>query len=386
MSAGYASRLSSYPNKGICGLPEQMDTHRGYQLKLRQLIEYVQRSKYTVVLTGAGISTSAGIPDFRGPNGIWTVEQQQQQQQHQQQQTSTKNKRKRSTLNSTKDTLTYDVNNTTSTSTTLMNFTEAQPTLTHQIITKLVQDDDTKNHDSNDSDDTHTTGTIQNRTRRNIQFVVTQNVDGLHRRSGLSRRYHCALHGCTFTELCHTCHTEYFRTYDVGTVGFQHTGRYCPQCCGDGADIDTTSTKDRNHEFGKLYDTVLDWEDALPEYDYNRSMEHCRRADLVLCLGTSLRIGPVNELPLLAKQFIIVNLQITPLDAQAVLVLRQRTDKVMVDLFRGLSGCDFIQSGSGTPPQQPILPTKVEQIWKIPVPFRQKEEDNDDDENDEDYE
>lgn len=65
MSAGYASRLSEYPNKGVCGLAENFDSARALTVKMEKLIKLVQESKHFVVLTGAGISTSAGIPDFR---------------------------------------------------------------------------------------------------------------------------------------------------------------------------------------------------------------------------------------------------------------------------------------------------------------------------------
>ena len=75
MSGGYADRLKHYPNKGVCGLPEQLDTERQLQAKLEILVKRVRDAKHLVVFTGAGISTAAGIPDFRGPSGIWTVQQ-----------------------------------------------------------------------------------------------------------------------------------------------------------------------------------------------------------------------------------------------------------------------------------------------------------------------
>jgi mono-ADP-ribosyltransferase sirtuin 6 len=95
---------------------------------------------------------------------------------------------------------------------------------------------------------------------------------------------------------------EYFRDFDVGGMSFQKTGRKCEKCQGD------------------LCDTLLDWEDALPETDFERATEECEKADLALCLGTSLRIEPAGSLPELAKKYVIVNLQETPKDEQAAMV------------------------------------------------------------------
>ena len=78
-SDNYAGRLSEYKNKGICGLPEKNETKRSLEAKLKRLIQLVKESKHTTVITGAGISTNAGIPDFRGPKGIWTLENKQKQ-------------------------------------------------------------------------------------------------------------------------------------------------------------------------------------------------------------------------------------------------------------------------------------------------------------------
>jgi NAD+-dependent protein deacetylase sirtuin 6 len=315
MSAGYASRLKEYPNKGICGLPEQKDTRRSYQLKMQQLFQLIQQSSYIVILTGAGISTAAGIQDFRGPRGIWTLEQQKELSKR----GSSKKRRRNESGNSVSTTRELQTEEIAKEAKNEMNFTAAMPTLTHNIITSLVA-------------------------RDIVKFVITQNVDGLHRRSGLLRAKHSVLHGCAFTEKCEICCTEFFRDTDVGGMSFQKTGRECDLCNGD------------------LRDTLLDWDDPLPEDDLERSEYHCKNADLVLCLGTSLRIQPANQLPLKAKRFVIVNLQQTPMDEQAALIVRERVDIVMEDIEKWLSEADL---RANTAIDRKQTTPQIERVWKM---------------------
>ena len=69
MSVNYAEGLSPYDYKGKCGMKEKYDAPEVVETKVRELASWVAKSQHFVVHTGAGISTSAGIPDFRGPNG-----------------------------------------------------------------------------------------------------------------------------------------------------------------------------------------------------------------------------------------------------------------------------------------------------------------------------
>lgn len=144
-----------------------------------------------------------------------------------------------------------------------------------------------------------------------VQYIVSQNVDGLHLRSGYPRERLAELHGNLFAERCGECKKEVLLDYDIGGVGLKPTGRKCESCGG------------------AMHDTIVDWCDPLPEEEFAESQAQCKQADLILCLGTSLRIIPVAELPLLAKAFVVVNLQATPLDAQAALVIRGKVDDVM---------------------------------------------------------
>lgn len=94
--------------------------------------------------TGAGISTAAGIPDFRGPNGVWTLE----------------SKGLKPSIN--------------------ISFDNAVPTYTHMALKKLCD-----------------TG--------HVKYIVSQNIDGLHLRSGVPRHCIAELHGNMYTEKCNTC-------------------------------------------------------------------------------------------------------------------------------------------------------------------------------------
>lgn len=314
-SAGYADRLKPYDNKGVCGLPESCDSRRVLDKKIGTLVDLVRGSKHTVILTGAGVSTSAGIPDFRGPNGVWTRQMKEEEEEkakavkekekavkgaaHRPAKRTKKDAKRRGAAGAEegagegggeRENSTEGAGPAPAAGPIARRFEDARPTLTHRAITHLTS-------------------------LGYVSYVATQNVDGMHRRSGLHRGRHSALHGCVFTEKCEDCGMEYFRDFDLGGVSFKKTGRKCERAGGGCG--------------GDLRDTILDWDDALPVRDWEWAQDEFSAADLCLALGTSLRIEPVGCLPLQAKRFVIVNLQATPFDKDATLIIRSRVDEVM---------------------------------------------------------
>ena len=123
MSLNYAAALSKYPDKGVLGTVEIFEDSNKVEEKASILSSIISTSQNIVFLTGAGISTSAGIPDFRGPHGVWTLEEKG---------------------------LTPEVN---------IDFTQANPSLTHFAINAIA--DSGKDC-----------------------YIVSQNVDNLHMKSG----------------------------------------------------------------------------------------------------------------------------------------------------------------------------------------------------------
>lgn len=96
-----------------------------------------------------------------------------------------------------------------------------------------------------------------------VRFVISQNIDGLHLKTGLPRKNLAELHGNMFIEECNTCFRQFVRSTATTSVGQKCLDKMCPR-------QQITGRACR----GKLRDNILDWEANLPESDLQMSEFH----------------------------------------------------------------------------------------------------------------
>lgn len=233
--------------------------------KTTELAEAIVRAKCLVVYTGAGVSTAASIPDYRGPDGVWTR------------------------LSRGENIGSY-------------NLTDADPTLTHMSIIKLYQEG-------------------------MVKHVVSQNCDGLHVRSGLPPKALSEIHGNMFVEVCTECEEEdksYYRLFDVteNTRLRRHqTNRYCHEC---GSQLRDTIV--HFGEKGNLH-WPLNWQGAIEKAKMADCIL-CLGSSLKV-LKRYHALWGMSRVKTRRPSLYIVNLQWTPKDDLAALKISGRCDDVM---------------------------------------------------------
>ena len=224
----------------------------------------IERARRVAVLTGAGISTESGIPDFRSPGGLWTRQAPIGFAEFLASETARSESWRRRFAS---DPL----------------FRAARPNRGHRAVTELVR-------------------------RGLARAVITQNIDGLHQRSGIPEDGVVELHGNTTRAGCLDCGAG----YEIAALraDFERDGR-APRCVSCGGLVKTATIS-----FGQ----------ALPAAALRRAEAEAYAADLFLAIGTSLVVRPAAGLPELAKAegalLAIVNREPTRLDGAADLVVR----------------------------------------------------------------
>ncbi len=229
---------------------------------IAQAIALLEQSKHTVALTGAGISTPSGIPDFRSPHsGLW--------EKYDPMEVASFYGFKRNPQNF------YDWLHP-----LLTQMLDAKPNAAHLALTQLE-------------------------TYGPLKSIITQNIDTLHIKAG-SKNVH-EIHGHIREATCIRCYEVY--TAEMALSNFLATGEtpHCPACGG------------------VLKPNVILFGELLPVTVLNQSRLQSRRCDLMLVVGSSLETAPAGDLPLLAKQsgasLVIVTLSETHLDDWADIVI-----------------------------------------------------------------
>ncbi len=228
-----------------------------------RLSRYIDAAKRCVIFTGAGISTESGIADFRSPGGIWSRMQPISFQDF----IASEDMRREAWRR--KIAIDRDA-------------TGATPNRGHRAIAALVE-------------------------RGTCQCVITQNIDGLHQRSGVPDEKLIELHGNGTYALCLDCSKRYELAPIYATI---EAAGPLPECSSCGGIIKTATIS-----FGQ----------AMPQAAMEKAQQACMACDLFIVLGSSLVVYPAAGLPRLAQRsgaaLVIVNREPTEQDPLADLVL-----------------------------------------------------------------
>ena len=226
-----------------------------------------------MALTGAGVSTESGIPDFRGPAGIWT-----------------------------RDPRAERLSN--------IGYYVADPSVRRESWRRRLE------HPAWDARPNAAHRALAALERRGrLDLLVTQNIDGLHLLAGSSPERTIEIHGSIRDTACLHCGDRRPMRETLERVRAGDPDPACHACGG--------ILKSATISFGQNLDPAL----------LRRSEAAAAECDLFLAVGTSLTVYPVARLPELAlaagARLVIVNAEPTPLDDVAHAVLRGSAGQVL---------------------------------------------------------
>jgi len=258
-------------------------------IPIDEVVEALVKSKYAIALTGAGVSTESGIPDFRGPSGIWTRNPEAERRAYEVYSLFLRDPRR-----FWEEYL--------STSSILESYIEkAQPNPSHFALAEL-----------------ESMGVLK--------CVITQNIDGLHEKAGSKNVIE--FHGSIYKLRCVDCGARYPKS-DFNLIALRDEGKLPPICimCG-----------------GTLKPDVVYFTEPIPRDVIVRSLEEVRKCDVMLVCGSSLVVYPAAELPRLAKRkvppalIIEVNLEPTPITIEGIsdYFLQGRTGEILPKIADGV--------------------------------------------------
>jgi NAD-dependent deacetylase len=228
---------------------------------------WVRGVQAVAVLTGAGISTDSGIPDFRGPDGLWTRNPGARQMSNYQSYLADPGVRRRS-WRARREHPAWT----------------AEPNAAHRALAGLAA------------------SAIDTR-------VITQNIDGLHQKAGTPAERVIELHGTMFSVVCVSCGE---RSPMAGALTRVEAGEEDPDCARCGGILKSATVM-----FGQALDPGV----------FARAERAARRCDLFLAIGSTLTVEPAASLCGLAvaagAALVIVNADPTPYDGLAGEVIRE---------------------------------------------------------------
>lgn len=247
--------------------------------RLAQVAGMVADAARIVVLTGAGISTESGIPDYRGPQGVWTQNP------------------KAERMSTIGDYL-------------------ADPEV-RQLAWRFRAEQAVWRRDPNPA---HRALVDLERAGK-LSLLVTQNVDGLHAKAGTSQDRLVEIHGTVRLVRCQQCKAVIGIEDAISRV---EAGEADPPCRSCGS---------------ILRPAVVFFGEGLVEEDLARAVLATRDADLFLAAGSSLQVFPAAGLPQLAVEsgipLVVANAEPTPFDDVAAAVLRGRLGSVLPAIVQG---------------------------------------------------
>ncbi len=247
----------------------------------------VARARRVVVLTGAGISTDSGIPDFRGPNGLWTKDPGAERLSTLDAYVTDPDVRRRS-WRSRLDSPTWT----------------ARPNPGHLALVELER-------------------------QGRLDTLVTQNIDGLHQAAGNDPGLVVEIHGTMREVICLRCGARNQADEALGRV---RAGEEDPRCL--------TGAPEGGRCGGILKSATISFGQSLVAADLERAEEAAVRGDLLLAVGTSLGVYPAAGLvPAAAASgaaVVIVNGEPTPYDELADVVVRQPISEALPAIVAGV--------------------------------------------------
>jgi NAD-dependent deacetylase len=256
------------------------------QEQIEELAALVRASRYLVAFSGAGISTESGIPDFRGPQGIWTRMRPIELSEFLQDPAARREywRRKIESYPRMRD---------------------AEPNAGHKALARLFE-------------------------AGLLKTMITQNIDGLHQKAGIPEGRVIELHGSNAYIACLQCRKHY-AWEEVLPFFEEHPvpSNDCPLCddCG-----------------GWLKPATISFGQAMPAEETRRAFSEAGKADLLVTVGTSLQVYPAAGIPGETRRHggkvAIVNNQPTALDHEADLVVRGPSGKILSTLAGRLTASE----------------------------------------------